>query len=103
MVAVTPFEALADPNRRRILDLLRAGVRPAGDIVDALTVSQPAVSKHLRVLREAGLVDVQVDGQRRLYSLAPGGLAEVEDWLKPHRRFWADRLAALEAHLEHEQ
>jgi len=100
---VSPFEALAEPNRRRILDLLRDGARPAGDLVDALVISQPGVSKHLRILREAGLVHVQVKGQQRFYRLAPGGLAEVEDWLKPHRRFWADRLSALEAHLEREQ
>ncbi|MDZ4372277.1 MAG: metalloregulator ArsR/SmtB family transcription factor [Phenylobacterium sp.] len=100
---MNPFEALADPSRRRILDLLRDGERPAGDLVEALAVSQPGVSKHLRVLREAGLVHVQARGQQRLYRLAPGGLAEVEAWLKPHRRFWADRLSALEAHLERDQ
>lgn len=100
---MSPFEALAEPNRRRILDVLRAGERPAGDLVDALAISQPGVSKHLRVLRESGLVRARVDGQRRLYSLAPARLAEIDAWIAPYRRFWADRLDALERHLEAEQ
>ena len=100
---MTPFEALAEPNRRRILDVLRAGERPAGELVDALAISQPGVSKHLRLLREAGLVRVRADGQRRLYSVEPQGLAELEAWLAPYRRAWADRLDALETHLEREQ
>jgi DNA-binding transcriptional ArsR family regulator len=100
---MNPFEALADPNRRRILDVLRAGERPAGDLVEALAISQPGVSKHLKHLREAGLVSMRPDGQRRLYSLEPGGLAELEAWLRPYRQGWADRLDALEAHLEREQ
>ena len=100
---MTPFEALAEPNRRRILDLLRAGERPAGELVAALAISQPGVSKHLRLLREAGLVSVRAEGQRRLYRLQPGRLAEVDAWLRPYRRAWADRLAALERHLEDEQ
>ena len=97
------FEAIAEPNRRRILDLLRAGERPAGDVVGALAISQPGVSKHLKLLREAGLVRVRADGQRRLYSLAPGELAAVEAWLAPYRAVWRSRLDALEAHLEKEQ
>jgi DNA-binding transcriptional ArsR family regulator len=97
------FEAVAEPNRRRILDLLREGERPAGDLVEALAISQPGVSKHLRMLREAGLVAVRVDGSRRLYRLEPDRLAEFEAWLAPYRRFWAGRLAALDAHLEKEQ
>jgi DNA-binding transcriptional ArsR family regulator len=97
------FEAIAEPNRRRILDLLRAGERPAGEMVGALTISQPAVSKHLRLLREAGLVRVRADGQRRLYSLDPASLGEIETWLEPYRAFWAGKLDALEAHLEREQ
>ena len=101
--AMSPFEALAEPNRRRILDVLRHGERPAGDLVEALAISQPGVSKHLKLLREAGLVRVRADGQRRLYSLEPQGLAELETWLAPYRRAWADRLDALEAHLEREQ
>ncbi len=97
------FEALAEPNRRRILDLLRGGERPAGDVVQALAISQPGVSKHLRLLREAGLVRVRGDGQRRLYSIAPEELAAVAAWLAPYRNFWRGRLDALEAHLEGEQ
>ena len=100
---VNPFEALAEPNRRRILDLLRAGERSAGDLVAALSISQPGVSKHLRVLRESGLVRVRGDGQRRLYSLETASLVEIDAWLAPYRRFWADRLDALEHHLEAEQ
>ena len=100
---MTPFEALAEPNRRRILDVLRGGERPAGDLVDALAISQPGVSKHLKLLREAGLVSVRADGQRRLYRLEPDGLADLDAWLTPYRRFWADRLSRLDAHLEREQ
>jgi DNA-binding transcriptional ArsR family regulator len=97
------FEAIAEPNRRRILDVLQAGERPAGDVVEALAISQPGVSKHLRLLREAGLVRVRADGQRRLYSVEPRSLAAIEDWLRPHLDFWRDRLDALEDHLEKEQ
>jgi DNA-binding transcriptional ArsR family regulator len=97
------FEAIAEPNRRRILDLLKDGERPAGDVVEALSISQPGVSKHLKLLREAGLVRVRADGQRRLYSLAPRRLAEIETWLRPHLDFWRARLDALEEHLEREQ
>lgn len=101
---MTPaFEVLSEPNRRRILDLLREGERPAGDLVEALAISQPGVSKHLRVLREAGLVSVRGDGQRRLYSLRPGPLAEVDAWLAPYRRLWSTSLDRLEAHLDQEQ
>ena len=100
---MSPFEALAEPNRRRILDLLREGERPAGELVEALAISQPGVSKHLKMLREAGLVSVRADGQRRLYRLQPEGLGELEAWLAPYRRFWSDRLDALEDHLEKEQ
>src|SRR3954451_6107817 len=100
---MTPFEALAEPNRRRILDVLREGERPAGDLVEALSISQPGVSKHLKLLREAGLVTVRADGQRRLYRLDARRLAEVDAWLAPYRRGWANRLDALERHLEDEQ
>lgn len=100
---MTPFEALADPNRRRILDVLRDGERPAGDLVAALGISQPGVSKHLKLLREAGLVSVRPDGQRRVYRLEPRGLADLDAWLSPYRRFWAGRLARLDEHLEREQ
>lgn len=97
------FEALAEPNRRRILDLLCERERPAGELVDALGLSQPGVSKHLKALREAGLVKVTADGQRRLYRLAPETLAEVDAWLLPYRRFWAGKLDALVRHVESEQ
>jgi DNA-binding transcriptional ArsR family regulator len=97
------FEAIAEPNRRRILDLLRGGERPAGDVVEALAISQPGVSKHLKLLREAGLVRVRADGQRRLYSVEPLSLAPLEAWLEPYRAFWSGKLDALEAHLEREQ
>ena len=99
---MTPFEALAEPNRRRILDVLRDGERPAGVLVDALSISQPGVSKHLKLLREAGLVSVRADGQRRLYRLEAARLAEVDAWLAPYRHAWAGHLDALERHLENE-
>ena len=103
ILPMSPFEAVAEPNRRRILDILRDGERPAGDLVEALAISQPGVSKHLKLLREAGLVRVRAEGQRRLYSVERQGLAELEAWLMPYRRAWAERLDALEVHLEREQ
>lgn len=96
------LQALAEPNRMAILTLLRDGERPAGDLVDALPISQPAVSKHLGILRAAGLVTVRKDAQRRLYRLNPAPLAELDAWLEPYRRFWTDRLDALERHLDKE-
>jgi DNA-binding transcriptional ArsR family regulator len=96
---MSTFEALADPTRRNILALLRLGEQPAGDMVDALALPQPSVSKHLRVLREAGLVHVRIDGPRRLYSLDPKPLAELDAWLSPYRVFWANKLDALGDHL----
>jgi DNA-binding transcriptional ArsR family regulator len=100
---MTPFEAIAEPSRRQILDLLRAGERPAGDLVALTGLSQPGVSKHLKMLREAGLVSVRPDGQRRLYRLEAGELAALDDWLTPFRSFWTERLDALGDHLENEQ
>ena len=94
------FEVLAEPNRRRILDLLRVRERPVGDLVTALAVSQPAVSKHLRVLRDAGMVDVRVDAQRRLYRVRTEPLEELDEWLRPYRELWSSRLDALEHHLD---
>jgi DNA-binding transcriptional ArsR family regulator len=99
---IATFELLAEPNRRRILDLLRDGERPVGELVDRLSMSQPAVSKHLRVLRDAGLVDVRVDAQRRLYRLRPEPLREVDAWIAPYRQLWEDRLARLERHLQND-
>ncbi len=95
----TVFEVLAEPRRRRILDLVRDGERSVGELVDALSMSQPAVSKHLRVLREAGLVEARVDEQRRLYRLRPGPLRELDAWLAPYRWAWDESLDRLEAHL----
>ena len=97
---VTTFEVLAEPTRRRILDLLRERERPVGELVAHLALSQPGVSKHLRVLREAGLVEVRYDAQRRFYGLRAEPLVEVYEWLEPYRRFWTDRLDALERHLD---
>jgi DNA-binding transcriptional ArsR family regulator len=94
------YEAIAEPNRRRIIELVGEGERTAGDLVDALEISQPGVSKHLRVLREAGLVSVRKDAQRRVYKLKPEKLAELDDWLRPYRKFWSERLDALDAHLK---
>ena len=96
----TTFEVVAEPTRRRILDLLRERPRPVGELVEVLGLSQPGVSKHLRVLREGGLVGVRQDAQRRWYELRPEPLAEVDAWLAPYRRLWADRLDALERHLD---
>ena len=97
---IATFDLLAEPNRRRILDLLRDGERPVGEIVDRLSMCQPAVSKHLRVLRDSGLVDVRVDAQRRVYRLRPGPLQEIDDWIEPYRRLWTDRLDRLDRHLQ---
>ena len=94
------FAVLAEPTRREILDLLRDGERPVGELVDALEMSQPAVSKHLRVLRDAGLVSVRADAQRRYYGLRPEPLGEIDAWLAPYRRLWSTSLDKLERHLE---
>jgi DNA-binding transcriptional ArsR family regulator len=96
----TTFEVLAEPNRRRILDLLLEAERPVGDLVGATSLSQPSVSKHLRVLRQAGLVEVRIDAQRRVYRVRPEPLRTVDEWLGPYRELWASRLDALEQHLE---
>jgi DNA-binding transcriptional ArsR family regulator len=94
------FDVLVDPSRRQILDLLLVRERSVGELVGELEMSQPGVSKHLRVLRDAGLVSVRVDAQRRVYGLDPAPLAEVDKWLAPYRRYWADRLDDLERSLE---
>jgi DNA-binding transcriptional ArsR family regulator len=99
----TTFDVLAEPSRRDILDLLRDGERSVGELVERLSLSQPGVSKHLRVLRDAGLVEVRPAGQRRMYELRAEPLAEVDAWLSPYRRFWASRLDALERHLDEEE
>lgn len=94
------FEVLAEPSRRRILDLLRDRERSVGDLVERVGLSQPGVSKHLRVLREAGLVRVRTDAQRRLYGVRAEPLAEIDAWLEPFRRLLAEQLDALERHLD---
>ncbi len=94
------WTALVDPTRRAVLDVLLEGEQPVGEIVDRLRLSQPQASKHLRVLREAGLVRVRKDAQRRVYSLDPGPIADVDAWLSPYRRLWNDSLDRLEQHLE---
>jgi DNA-binding transcriptional ArsR family regulator len=96
----TTFAVLADPTRRRILDLLVDRERPVGEIVERLGMGQPGVSKHLRVLREAGLVHVRTDAQRRWYGLDTDPLREIDEWLAPYRRRWTERLDALEEHLD---
>jgi DNA-binding transcriptional ArsR family regulator len=96
----TIFDVVAEPNRRRILDLLVPAERPVGELVDRLGLSQPAVSKHLRVLREAGLVDMRADAQRRLYRVRPEPLRAIDEWLQPYREMWASSLDDLERHLD---
>lgn len=93
------FEILAEPSRRRVLDLLLTQEHTVGELVDALDMSQPAVSKHLRVLRNAGLVVARVDAQRRVYTLRAEPLADIDAWLQPYRRFWRGKLASLHRHL----
>jgi DNA-binding transcriptional ArsR family regulator len=100
---MTTFDALAEPMRRRILDLLREQPRLVGELVELLDMSQPGISKHLRVLREVGLVRVSQDAQRRWYELRPEPLAEIDAWLEPYRTLWGDRFDALERHLDEKQ
>ncbi len=97
---ITTFDALADPTRRRALDLMRERPRLVGELAGLLDTSQPGVSKHLRVLREAGLVSVRRDAQRHWYTLRPEPLAEIDAWLEPYRMLWAHRLDALERYLD---
>ena len=96
----TTFELVAEPTRRSILDLLREEGRSVGELVHEVGLSQPGVSKHLRALREAGLVEVRRDAQRRWYGLRPEPLIEIDEWLAPYREFWGGRLDALERHLD---
>ena len=93
------LDVLGEPHRRRLLDVLRTGEASVGELVRAMAISQPLVSKHLRVLREANLVAVRTDGQRRLYRLEPGPLIELDAWLEPYRQLWTTSLDRLEAHL----
>ena len=99
-MSATAYEAIADPPRRRVLGLLAERERTAGEIASAFTISRPAVSRHLRLLREAGLVRVRPQAQRRVYALDPRPLDELDAWLASLREFWEARLDALERHLE---
>lgn len=94
------LQVLAEPRRLAILEVLRDGEQPVGQLVDRLGLSQPAVSKHLRVLREAGLVNARVDAQRRLYRIRPEPLADLDEWLDSYRTLWSTRLDRLEQHLD---
>jgi DNA-binding transcriptional ArsR family regulator len=101
MAMTTTLQVIAEPRRQAILDLLRGGELPVGELAQRMGLSQPLVSKHLRVLRDAGLVRVRGDAQRRLYRLQPEPLAELDEWLAPYRALWNARLDRLEQHLEH--
>src|SRR6476620_1698904 len=94
------LKVIAEPTRRRILDAVRDGERSVGELVEEVGMHQPGVSRHLKVLRDAGLVEVRRDAQRRLYRLRPEPLMELDEWLEPYRREWAARLDALEDHLQ---
>jgi DNA-binding transcriptional ArsR family regulator len=96
------FAALADPTRAQIIDVLAAGERTVNEIVSLFSMTQPAISRHLRVLRDAGLVAARADGQRRVYHLESGPLREIDEWLAGYRRFWSDKLDNLERHLDEE-
>ena len=96
----TTFDVVAEPTRRRILDLLRERPRRVGELVELLEISQPGVSKHLRVLRDARLVRVSSDAQQRWYEVDPEPLTEIDAWLEPYRASWSGRLDALERHLD---
>lgn len=89
------LQALADPSRRTVLEILRSHPATAGELAEALPIARPGVSRHLRVLREVGLVDVRQDAQRRIYTLRPEVLVEVDEWLEPYRALWRNRLDAL--------
>lgn len=93
------LEAIAEPTRRRILDAVRDGERSVNELVETVGMHQPGVSRHLKVFRDAGLVDVRRDAQRRLYRLRPEPLMDLDDWLEPYRAVWATRLDSLEQHL----
>lgn len=98
---MSTFQVLGDPSRHAIVELLRGGERPVGDLVAHLSLSQPAVSKHLRVLKEAGLVTARTDAQRRVYRIRPEPFVELEEWLARYRGLWNEHLDRLEEHLHH--
>jgi DNA-binding transcriptional ArsR family regulator len=99
-MSLAALQVLGEPHRLAILELLRDGERQVGEVVRHLGLSQPAVSKHLRILRDAGLVDVRPDAQRRLYRIRPEPLAELDDWLAAYRQLWTAHLDRLEDHLD---
>jgi DNA-binding transcriptional ArsR family regulator len=103
VTTAAPFTAIAEPARRQILELLRERERSVNELVQRLKLCQPGVSKHLRVLREAGLVRVRPDGRRRWYGLRAEPLAELDQWLAPYREYWGGRLDALEQHLDRQE
>lgn len=100
MPAPATLQILGEPSRQAILDYLRAGERAVGELVEGLGLSQPTVSKHLRVMRDAGLVEARTDAQRRLYRIRPEPLQELDAWLAPYRRLWTTHLDLLEQHLD---
>jgi DNA-binding transcriptional ArsR family regulator len=100
MTELAALQVLAEPRRVEILELLRDGERPVNDLVGLLGLSQPAVSKHLRVLRDAGLVQARVDAQRRLYRIRTQPLADLDEWLASYRELWTTHLDLLEEHLD---
>lgn len=97
--ALSVLEVVAEPTRRRLLDAVRGGERSVGELVDAVGMHQPGVSRHLKVLRDAGLVEVRRDAQRRLYRIRPEPLMEIDAWLEPYRAEWTARLDSLDRHL----
>ena len=94
------YSIIAEPNRRILLDTLLQGEQPVGTLVETLGMSQPVVSKHLRIMREAGVVEVEPRGQQRLYKINPAPLRNLAEWLSPYQRFWQERFDALENHLD---
>jgi DNA-binding transcriptional ArsR family regulator len=99
-MSFSAFDVLVEPSRREILELLRDGELPVGEIVDHLNLSQPAVSKHLRVMKDAGFVQVRPEAQQRLYRICPEPLEQLDEWLEPYRKFWTSQLDRLESHLD---
>jgi DNA-binding transcriptional ArsR family regulator len=103
MSSPTTMEVIAEPSRRRILDALAGGEQPVQALVERLAMSQPVVSKHLRVLRDAALVEVRAEGQRRIYRVCPEPLMELDHWLEPYRQMWRESLDRLAEHLDHHE
>ena len=102
-MALDPFTVIAEPTRRRILDRLRSSEGSVGELVDTLAVSQPAVSKHLKVLRDAGFVSCRIAAQQRIYRSSPLRFETLDEWLEPYRRLWTHHLDALERHLDDQE